>query len=158
MIEIEKEPHYVLTFRQRLFVRYFMAILIDLVVLNLFVEYWDKVIIDSFTISILAAILLQVLLRGTMLIEDRIGNYFKKNPGKGAMAKRVFLTWLVLFSSKFVILGAIDWVFGDRVDFGGIISFFVVVFTVLGIEYAVTRIVYAGWMRSQLKAEQPPSE
>ncbi|MGD8533014.1 MAG: hypothetical protein PVG80_06650, partial [Gammaproteobacteria bacterium] len=48
------------TTRQRLFNRYFTAILIDLVVLNLFVEYSEHVRIDSFTISLLAAFLLQV--------------------------------------------------------------------------------------------------
>ena len=35
--------------KQRLFMRYFTAILIDLVVLNLFVEYSDKVTIESIT-------------------------------------------------------------------------------------------------------------
>lgn len=34
--------------RQRLFVRYLMAILIDLTVLNLVDEYWDLVTIGSF--------------------------------------------------------------------------------------------------------------
>ena len=38
---------------QRLFVRYFTAILIDLLVLNLFVEYSENVTIDSFTMSLL---------------------------------------------------------------------------------------------------------
>ena len=45
---------------QRLFMRYFTAILIDLTVLNLFDEYWDAVTISSFTVSLLAAIVLQV--------------------------------------------------------------------------------------------------
>jgi hypothetical protein len=47
--------------RQRVFMRYFTAILIDLVVLNLFVEFSGKVFVDSFSISLLAAVLLQVL-------------------------------------------------------------------------------------------------
>ena len=42
--------------RQRMFMRYFTAVLIDLVVLNLFVEYSDKVFVDSFTTSLLAAL------------------------------------------------------------------------------------------------------
>jgi len=37
------------TGRQQLFIRYFTAILIDLTVLNLFDEYWDNVVIESFT-------------------------------------------------------------------------------------------------------------
>ena len=37
------------TSSQRMFVRYLMAILIDLTVLNLFDEYWEHVTVDSFT-------------------------------------------------------------------------------------------------------------
>ena len=47
---------------QKLFVRYFTAILTDLVVLNLFAEFWRHVVIDSFSIALLAAVLLQILL------------------------------------------------------------------------------------------------
>ncbi len=47
---------------QQLFLRYFTAILVDLTVLNLFEEYWAPVVIESFTISLLAALLLQALL------------------------------------------------------------------------------------------------
>src|SRR5690349_4431528 len=87
--------------RQRLFMRYFTAILIDLVVLNLFVEYSDKVTIDSFTISLLAAILLQVLLRLTIAVEHRVAGYFKARPGGFMTFLRFFFAWLVLFGSKF---------------------------------------------------------
>ena len=45
------------TDRQRLFVLFFTGMLIDLVVLGLFAEYSDKVHVDSFTTSLLAAIL-----------------------------------------------------------------------------------------------------
>ena len=61
--EAAKSDTMLLSNRQRLFVRYLLAVLIDLTVLNLFVEYWDKIVIDSFTISLLAAVLLQILLR-----------------------------------------------------------------------------------------------
>ncbi len=67
--------------RQRLFVRYFTAILIDLVVLNLFAEYSSKVSIDSFTTSLLAAVLLQILLKLTLAIEHRVAAYFETKPG-----------------------------------------------------------------------------
>ena len=158
MIEIDQEPHYVVTFRQRLFVRYLLAILIDLMVLNLFVEYWSAIVIDSFTISILAAIMLQVLLRALLIADDRVAHYLNKKGRKGAKVKRFFSAWALSFGSKFIILFLIDLVFGVHVEFSGVIPFFVVVFTILGAEFAFTRIIYAGWMRSQLKADEPPSE
>jgi hypothetical protein len=61
--------------RQRLFIRYFAAVLVDLVVLNLFVEYWRHVVIDSFTISLLCAILLQVLVKATIVVEQRVAAF-----------------------------------------------------------------------------------
>ena len=91
---------------QRLFVRYFTAILIDLVVLNLFVEYSKHVNIDSFTMSLLAAVLLQILLKVTLAIEHRVAAYFKARPGRLMTFLRWFSAWLILFGSKFVILEA----------------------------------------------------
>ena len=62
--------------KQQLFTRYVLAVLIDLTVLNLFSQYWDYVFIESFSISLLAAILLQVLLQTTFIVEHRAANYF----------------------------------------------------------------------------------
>lgn len=104
---------------QRLFMRYFTAILIDLVILNLFVEYSSLVVIDSFTISLLVALVLQILLKLTINIEHRVANYFNSKTGGFAKFMRFFCAWLVLFGSKFVILEAIVFFFGENVSFGG---------------------------------------
>ena len=125
---------------QRLFLGYTLFILVDLAVLNFFDEYWYRVEIDSFTISLLVAALLQVLLRLTLALEHRLANYFKERGGNRAQAKRLFATWAVLFGSKFVILGVIDVVFGDRVVFGGVIPFIAVVIAVLLTETLLSKI------------------
>lgn len=128
---------------QQLFLRYFTAILIDLLVLNLFAEYWDLVTIDSFTISLLAAVLLQVLLKLTLAVEHRIAQFFQGKPGAMTKFLRVFCAWLVLFGSKFVILYAIDFVFGDAVLFGGpfhgVVVFIAVVVAILACEELIVR-------------------
>ena len=126
--------------RQALFIGYFLCVLIDLTVLNLFDEYWHLVEIDSFTTSLAAAALLQLLLKLTLNLEHRVANYFKQQLGKGALAKRLFTTWLILFGSKFVILEAINLVFGARVEFGGVIPFIVVVFAIMAAEFITSRI------------------
>ena len=105
--------------RQRLFLRYFTGVLIDLVVLNLFAEYSDKVAIDSFTISLLAAVLLQALLKPTIALEHQVAVFFKARPGGFNTFLRFFGAWLVLFGSKFVILEALSFAFGDSVRFEG---------------------------------------
>ena len=130
--------------RQRLFVRYFTAILIDLVVLNLFVEYSEKVEIDSFTTSLLAAILLQVLLKLTIALEHRVAAFFKARGGGWNTFLRWFFAWLVLFGSKFVILEAITLAFGDKVRFHGIfhgiVTLIVVIIAMLVAEEIIVRI------------------
>jgi hypothetical protein len=129
--------------RQKLFLRYFNAILIDLVVLNLFAEYWHHVVVDSFTISLLTALLLQILLKLTLHIEHRVADYFNAKPGKLAVYLRFFSAWLILFLSKLIILGAINFAFGSEVDFGGplhgVLSFIAVVLVMLVAEEAVVR-------------------
>jgi hypothetical protein len=128
---------------QKLFLRYFTAILIDLVVLNLFAEYWHQVMIASFSISLAVALLLQVLLKITLKIEHKTADYFSSKPGKMAKFLRYFSAWLILFISKLVILAAINFAFGNDVAFGGplhgVIAFIVVVVVMLVSEEAIVR-------------------
>lgn len=137
------------TAKQRLFNRMLTFVLIDLTVLNLFAEHWERVHIDSFTISLFAALLLQVLLKATIHLEHRIGAYFKARPGKTWKLMRLLSAWAILFSSKFVILWAINVIFGDQVQFlgphHGIVPFIVVVIGILFAETAASRIFH--WLR-----------
>ena len=130
--------------KQKLYIRYFTAILIDLTVLNLFDEYWDLVQINSFTISLFAAIMLQILLVITLKIEHKIGDYFKSKKGFFAKFLRIFSAWAVLFGSKFVILEALNIAFGDEVlfkgPFHGIVAFIVVIVVMLLTEALSSKI------------------
>jgi len=153
MLELEKPEGKTMSFRQRIFVRYIMAILIDLVVLNLLDEYWDAVVIDSFTISILAAFILQILLRATMVFEHKVAGYFKSKPGKINVFLRWFSAWLILFGSKFLILFVIDVIFGERVEFSNVIVFIVVVVAVVLAEVALTALYNLKWMKNTRKPQ-----
>jgi hypothetical protein len=130
--------------RQRLFTRYFTGTLIDLVVLGLFDEYSSKVFVhNSFTIVLLAAVLLQVLLKATIAVEHRVAAWFKSKPGKGMVFLRFFCAWLILFGSKFVILEALSLTFAETVRFEGafhgLITLIIVVVTMLAAEELVVR-------------------
>jgi hypothetical protein len=131
--------------RQLLFARYLVAILIYVVVLNLFVEYSQYVVIDSFTISLFCAVVLAILLKLTIALEHRVAAFFKAKPGGLAKFMRFFCAWLVLFGSKFVILEALDVVFGHDVDFGGplngLVALIVVIVAMLVAEEAIVRFV-----------------
>ena len=129
--------------KQRLFMRYFTATLIDLVVLGLFDEYSTKVFVHSFTIALLAAMLLQTLLKLTIAVEHRVAGYFKSKPGRLMTFLRFFCAWLILFGSKFVILEALAFVFGKDVRFEGafhgIVALIIVVVTMLIVEELIVR-------------------
>jgi hypothetical protein len=129
--------------RQRLFLRYFTGTLIDLVVLGLFVDWTDRVFVDSFSIAILAAVLLQILLKLTIVVEHNALERFKGKTGIWWTSLKYFVAWLILFGSKFVILKALSVAFGDKVRFEGawhgIVWLIIVVVTMVIAEELVVR-------------------
>ena len=126
---------------QRLFARYFTAILIDLTVLNLFDEYSDQVTVESFTISLFAALLLQILLTATLAVEHRVAAFWNARGGGFNTFMRFFSAWLILFGSKFVILEALSFAFGDRLVFEGMWNGLIVLIVVLVVMLLVEEIV-----------------
>jgi hypothetical protein len=130
--------------KQRMFLRYYTGFLMDLVVLNLFAEYWNLVSVDTFTTSLLAALLLQVLLKATIVVEHKALDLFKGKTGGWNIFLKYFIAWLILFGSKFVILEALAQAFGTKVHFGGmwhgIITLIVVVVVMLIAEEVMVRV------------------
>jgi len=124
--------------RQRAFFRYFTATLVDLAVLGLFAEYWDYVSVSSFTVMLLAAVVLQALLKLTIVLEHKVAAYYNARPGGFNKFMRFFTAWLILFGSKFVILEALVLAFGERMSFGGpfngIVALIAVVVAMLAVE------------------------
>jgi len=130
--------------RQKLFLRHFTGALIDLAVLGLFDEYSSKVHVYDFTTMLLAAILLQALLQLTIVAEHRILHLFDGKTGVAWKGAKYFTAWLILFGSKFVILEALSFVFGDKVKFEGVLHglvwLIIVVVTMVVVEELVVRI------------------
>lgn len=130
--------------KQRLFLRYYTGFLMDLVVLNLFAEYSSKVNVDTFTTSLWAALVLQLLLKVTIIFEHKVLDWFKGKTGALMTFLKYFCAWLILFGSKFVILEALAQAFGDKVQFlgiwHGIVTLIVVVVVMLLAEEIMVRI------------------
>ena len=129
--------------RQRLFLLFFVGTLIDLVVLELFNEHSNKVYVESFTIALFAAVVLQALLKLTIIAEHRVLALFKNKAGVAWKTLKFFVAWLILFGSKFVILEGLTFVFGDKVRFEGIfhgiVWLIIVVVTMVIVEEIVAR-------------------
>ena len=130
--------------RQQVFLRYTYLVLIDLVLLNFFDQYWDWVQIGPFSITLLVAILLQVMLQVTIAIEHRISDYFKQKPGKWAVTARVLSIIIIIIGSKFAILWAIKAVFDESVLFTGpqhgLAAFYVLVIAIVVTEQVFFKI------------------
>ena len=129
--------------RQRLFLLYFVGALVDLVVLGHFDQYSEHVYVDTFTTMVLASVLLQLLLKGTIAVEHWVASHFKGKTGAGWKTLRFFCAWLVLFGSKFVILEALALTFSEDVQFHGwmhgIVWLIIVVVTMIIVEELVVR-------------------
>ena len=93
-------------------------ILIYTVVLNLFVEYVDGVVIDSFTISLLTAILMKLMLVLLSKPEEPLSAWVSSKGTAAAKAIGLFGVFVILFGGKLLILWVVDLVFGDRVELG----------------------------------------
>jgi hypothetical protein len=106
--------------RQRLFMLFFLGTLVDLVILGLFAEYVENIYVSSFTTALLAAILLQILLKATIILEHRVLALFRGKAGAWWKTLKFLTAWVILFGSKFVILDVLSLTFGKEVRFEGI--------------------------------------
>jgi len=113
-------------------------------VLGLFAEYWEHVVVASFSVMLLAAVVLQVLLKLTIALEHHVAAFFNARPGGFNKFMRFFTAWLILFGSKFAILEALAFAFGDRLHFGGpwhgIVVLIVVVVALLAVEAILVKV------------------
>lgn len=132
---------------QRMFIGYTLAILVDLVVLSLIAEFSDYIFIESFSIALMVAILLQLLLKVTIAGEHKLANYFKSKPGTAPKVYRAITTYIILVGSKIIMLEAVNIVFGDAINFSGpfdgIVAFFALIFGILIAEFIVSKIYFS---------------
>ena len=140
----EKQPSVTarsFSLRQLLFLKYTFFVLVDLAVLGLFNQYWELVYIETFTVAILTAMLLQFLLQLALKVEHIAADYFfGGKTGTHIKVMRGVSAWAIIFVSKLVILEAISLAFGDSVVFSGpvhgVVSFIVVVVGIIVAEQA----------------------
>ena len=118
----DSELHSPVNRRQRIYASWLVDILVYIVVLNLYVEYSPAKVIDSFTISILTAILLKALLALITAAKKRVWNWSKSKDSRRYTLLGVLGVWLILFLSKFAILEAVNLVFGEHVELGSFID------------------------------------
>ena len=139
------ETHAVtITSVQEAYVSWYVDVLIYTVVLNLFDEYVENVNIDSFTISILTALFLKLLLTFVERFEHRVKHYFDQKEGTGFKILGFVVIFSILFLSKLLILEIVNLVFGDAVELGHFVEVVALIITMI-----VTR-EFANWVYRRL--------
>ena len=125
------QPTEQLTNAQRYYADAMMDVLVYTVVLNLVVEYVDSVVIYSFTVSLLTAIVMKVMIDGINALVDRAKVYFG---AKDSTLEKVLLalsSWAIMFGSKVVILLVVQIIFEEDVDLGGFLNVLLIVLAMM---------------------------
>lgn len=119
-------------------------VFVYVVVLNLAVEYVPSVLSESFTTSLLTALLLKVVLELVLLVKKRIVGRMKASTSPTGRVVAAVLLWAVLVGSKFLVLTLEDLIFGDRVELGGFFAVTGLIVTLmvcrLGMRWLLTRL------------------
>jgi hypothetical protein len=125
---IERKDRF--TKRQLAFKELFVGTLIYVCVLGFLSEYTGIVHAESFSYLFSASFVLEVLTFLTLLAKKRVFSRFNEKPGFAHKMSVLFVTWLILFLSKFVFIGIIDLLFAGTVTIYGFLNVFVVVLIV----------------------------
>ena len=94
-------------------------VFVYVLVLNLAAEYFPQVVAESFTVSILTALMLKVVLEAVLRVKKRVGARLAGASGAVGKVLGGLMLWVVLAGSKFLVLKVEDLLFGDRVELGG---------------------------------------
>jgi hypothetical protein len=116
-------------------------VFVSVVVLNLFVECLPRVFSETFTLTLLTAILLQAVLEFVVAAEHRIRNRIRAAATPLGKAPAATMLWVVLFGSKFAVLEIVALAFGDRVSLGGPVAVTALVLTLLLSRALVRRLL-----------------
>lgn len=141
-----------ITRAQMAYVSWYIDVLIYTVVLNLFAQYSEHVYIETFTISVLTALLLKLLLVLIEGLEHRIHHYFEQKAGTVWKVIGFLITITILILGKLFILEAVNFVFGDQVELGHFVQVLVLILAMI-----VSREI-ANWFFKRLGNETSSEE
>lgn len=132
-------------------------VFVYVVVLNLFVEYLPQVISETFTLSLLTAVLLKCVLEIVLVAKNRVKARFRQASTPMGKLVAAVLLWVVLFGSKFLVLEVVDLVFSDRVSLGGLFAVTGLIIALLLSRAAVRRLLQQPRPPSALRTDNPPT-
>lgn len=117
-------------------------VFVYVVVLNLAIEFFPSVISETFTLSLLTALLLKVALEIVLVVKGWVLAHLRAAENHGQRVAFALLLWAVAIGSKLVVLWLIDVVFSGYVSLGGFIPVTVLVVALLLSRAAVRRLLF----------------
>ncbi|WP_262852104.1 hypothetical protein [Mumia quercus] len=117
-------------------------VFVYVVVLNLAIEYLPEVISETFTLSLLTAVLLKVTLELVLLLKGAVMARLRGANTRLAKTTSALMLWVVAAGSKLVVLWLIDVAFGGAVSLGGFLPVTLLVVALLASRAAVRRLLY----------------
>jgi hypothetical protein len=136
----ETATRHSVTAAQSYYADFMMDVLVYTVVLNLFVEYVDSIVIDSFLVSVLAAIVMKGLIDLIAYLIQRVKRYFGDKDGTAAKVLFGLTAWAIMFGSKIVILVVVQIIFEEDVDLGGFLNVLMLVIAMMVVRRISTAI------------------
>lgn len=112
------------------------------VVLNLAVQYLPEVISETFTLSLLTAVLLKATLEVVLVVKGAVLARLRAARTPLGTVVSVVALWTVAAGSKLVVLWLIDVVFGGSVSLGGFLPVTLLVVALLLSRGAVRRLLF----------------
>lgn len=119
-----------------------MDLFVYVVVLNLAIQYIPRVISETFTLSLLTAVLLKLTLEVVILLKGAVLSRLRGARTRLSKTVSALLLWVVAAGSKFVVLWLIEIAFGGSVSLGGFVSVTLLVIALLMSRAAVRRLLY----------------
>lgn len=116
-------------------------VFVYVVVLNLAIQYLPQVISESFSLSLLTALLLKVTLELVVLLKNQILTRLRAASTRRAKVTAGLALWVVAAGSKVVVLNLVDLLFGDAVSLGGFVSTTLLVMALLLSRAGVRRLL-----------------
>jgi GNAT superfamily N-acetyltransferase len=111
------------------------------VVLNLAIEYVPSVISETFTLSLLTALLLKATMELVLRLKRGPLNRLRRATTRRARSVATVMLWAVAAGSKVVVLYLVDLAFGGKVQLGGFVSVTLLVIALLIARAGVRRLL-----------------
>ncbi len=111
---------------QEIFQQMVLGVLLYTVVLGFFNDYTDILYTSSYSTTFAVAIVMQLLTYATFMLKDKVVATLKQK-NKDSKAAIVGSVWFIVFTSKFVFLAVLNFLFGDYLEISGFFGLLLII-------------------------------